>query len=84
MLAVVCAELDDRDRTIQTLTLKCQRMESEVSDLQAAVVDLAVDERVLETEKTRAEMEGRKRQVRPFDSGHVSLSCCLFAGMGGV
>lgn len=46
------------------LSVKCQRMESEVSELQAAVVDLAVDERVIESEKARLEMEGKKRQVR--------------------
>ena len=47
------SELDDRERTIRMLAVKCQRMESEVSELQAAVVDLAVDERVLESEKVR-------------------------------
>lgn len=64
-MACALAELDDRERTIRALSVKCQRMESEVSELQAAVVDLAVDERVIETEKARAEMEGKKRQVRP-------------------
>eukprot|EP01043_Picozoa_sp_COSAG02_P009236 COSAG02_NODE_311_length_24966_cov_1089.426187_6_plen_68_part_00 len=47
------------------ISVKCQRMESEVSELQAAVVDLAVDERVIESEKARTEMESKKRQVRP-------------------
>ena len=65
-LPCALAELDDRERTIRALSVKCQRMESEVSELQAAVVDLAVDERVIETEKARAEMEGKKRQVRPL------------------
>ena len=33
------AALDDRDRTISTLAIKCQRMEAEVAELQGAVVD---------------------------------------------
>ena len=49
------AALDDRDRTISTLAIKCQRMEAEVAELQGAVVDLAVDERVRESERARAE-----------------------------
>jgi hypothetical protein len=57
--------VDDRERTIRMISVKCQRMESEVSELQAAVVDLAVDERVIESEKARTEMESKKRQVRP-------------------
>lgn len=57
------AALGDRDRTISTLAIKCQRMEAEVSELQAAVVDLAVDERVIESEKARSDMEGKKKQT---------------------
>lgn len=60
---LLAAEVGDRERTVRTLSVKCQRMESEVSELQAAVVDLAVDERIIESEKARVEMEGKKRQV---------------------
>ena len=70
------AEVEDRERTIRTLSVKCQRMESEVSELQAAVVDLAVDERVIESEKARMEMEGKKRQVILSFSAHSSCVEC--------
>ena len=62
------AALDDRDRTISTLAIKCQRMEAEVAELQGAVVDLAVDERVRESERARAESA-------PTDSTFPSSRC---------
>eukprot|EP01052_Picozoa_sp_SAG31_P000646 SAG31_NODE_18_length_35375_cov_22.525315_27_plen_795_part_00 len=61
--ATLRSQLSSRDATIVTLSGKIATLEAEVAELQHAIVELAVDERVKETERLRIDLANRKAQA---------------------